>query len=104
MPSTAQAGTEINSTLDQHVARMLDTAFADFAQRRPEYVAALFDKHFVQTRVAPALAAPSAAPQMTPQRLATMWAAQFGEHASDQERLIKAALPAAGDFIRLFCR
>ncbi|HMQ31492.1 MAG TPA: hypothetical protein PKD53_12250 [Chloroflexaceae bacterium] len=84
----------------QAVAR----AFTAFAQRHPTYAEALFDEHFLQSRVAPLLRAPGGAAALTPEWLAGAWAAQFGGRAADTEALVEAATPVAADFIELLAR
>ena len=87
--------------LQRAVQTALDRAYAVFAQRHPEWVAALFDEHFLVHRVAPLLhAAHARQAYFTPRTIAQAWAAQLGMR-EEQHKLIARCIPVAGDFIRL---
>jgi hypothetical protein len=89
-------------TTHSHSARQaVAAAFATFARRHPEYVASLFDEPFLQSRVAPLLAAPGGAAALTPEWLAGAWAAQFAGRGLS---ILAAALPVAADFIAILER
>jgi hypothetical protein len=89
----------MSSTMHSYSARQaVAQAFAAFAQRHPDYAASLFDEPFLQSRVAPLLAAPGGAAKLTPEWLAGAWAAQFAGRGLS---ILAAALPVAADFISL---
>lgn len=92
-------------TLRSHVAgQAVAEAYAAFKTRHPDYAAALFDEHFLRTRVTPLLSAPGGASTLTPDWLAEAWAAQFNSHVRNPTHLIVAATSAATDYIDLLLR
>lgn len=79
--------------------RAVARAYAIFAARYPDYAAALFDEHFVQTRVTPLLATEAGAATLTAKTLATAWAAQFGMNAVERDRLATLSISIASAFL-----
>lgn len=85
--------------LDEAVSR----AFARFGQSHPEWVAALFDEHFLKQQVTPRLTLYGASPviPLAPDELATAWADQFTWFDEDKRHsLIDDLIPAAYSFLR----
>ena len=82
--------------------RALRRAYVEFAQQHPQWVAALFDEHFVLTHLLPMFrdAAATGAP-VTAHAVATEWAAQISLLPSARQQHRARILPAATRFLGL---
>jgi hypothetical protein len=80
----------------------LRCAYAEFARRYPEWVASLFDEHFVKLHVLPILRSAGALGRPAPAALvAYAWAAQLNNSPARQRELAAGALPVATQFLNL---
>jgi hypothetical protein len=74
-----------------------ENAYRTFTQRYPQWKAALFDEHFLRSRVVN-----RQAQQIDSQGLADEWAQQFQANQASRNRNIHDLLPAARDFLKLY--
>ena len=75
-------------------------AYASFAKRYPEWVATLFDEHFVQTHLLPLLVHASwKAVTVTPEQVARLWAQQISILPTRQQQYAVDVLPTATYFL-----
>ncbi len=82
--------------------RAIQRAYVRFAKQHPQWVAALFDEHFVLTHLLPMLqdAAASGAP-LTAQAVAYRWSCQFSMLPTARQQHMTRILPAATRFLSL---
>lgn len=77
-------------------------AYEEFARRRPDWAAALFDEHFVRSRALPLLEQAIAGNgQVAPGALAVAWARQFSSPSALHRERQMAATAAAGEYLEL---
>jgi hypothetical protein len=80
--------------------RAVRQAYFNFARRYPNWVAALFDEHFVNVHLLPMLQrAADAGNKVTPLQVATMWARQVSTLPSLRQQYIARMIPAATHFL-----
>jgi hypothetical protein len=80
--------------------RAVRHAFSTFARTYPNWVAALFDEHFVQFHLLPLLQrAAEAGEKVTPAQVAEIWARQVSMLPSLREKHIARIMPAATHFL-----
>lgn len=76
--------------------RAVESAYAIWAKRYPEWEAAFFDEHFLHTHVMPRF---SAGEFPTAATLAEAWVIQMGAASEQAAELMAALIPAAADFL-----
>lgn len=82
--------------------RAIRRAYVEFARQYPQWVAALFDDHFVMTHLLPMLEAAAASGiPVTAQAVAARWAAQISLLPSSRQQHSARILPAATRFLCL---
>jgi hypothetical protein len=92
---TRRSGTEEETSLEDSLA--FENAYSTFRQRHPQWRAALFDEHFLRTRLE------NRKPeQIDSHELADEWAQQFPGNQESRHRNIHDLLPAAQDFLKLY--
>jgi hypothetical protein len=77
-------------------------AYRTFARQHPQWVAALFDEHFVLTHVLPLLQqAASRGDTVTPDQIADLWARQISMLPSLRQQHTTRIVPATSHFLGL---
>jgi hypothetical protein len=94
-PNSHQDGTTEESSSKESIA--FENAYRAFTQRYPQWKAALFDEHFLRSRVAN-----RKAQQIDSHGLVDEWAQQFQVNQVSRNRNIHDLLPAAQDFLKLY--
>jgi hypothetical protein len=80
--------------------RAVRRAFATFARTYPNWVATLFDEHFVHIHLLPLLQrAAETSEKVTPMQIAELWARQVSILPSLRQKHSAHMLPAARDFL-----
>ncbi len=80
--------------------RAVRQAYVAFARQYPNWVAALFDEHFVITHLMPVLQrAAEADQQVTPAQVAELWVRQVSILPSIRQKHSARVLPAATHFL-----
>lgn len=74
----------------------LQSAYAIWAKRYPEWVATFFDEHFLHAHVIPRF---SAGQTPTATALAEAWVTQMGTATAQSAKLIDELTPVAADFL-----
>ena len=74
-----------------------ENAYRTFTQRHPQWEAALFDEHFLRSRLEN-----RKVQQIDLHELADEWAQQFRVNQESRNRNIHDLLPAAQDFLKLY--
>jgi hypothetical protein len=80
--------------------RAVRQAYFNFARRYPQWVAALFDEHFVRIHLLPLLQrAADSGDKVTPGQVATMWARQVSMLPRLRQQHTARMVPAATHFL-----
>lgn len=80
--------------------RAVRQAYITFAYRYPEWVAELFDAHFINTHLMPMLLrAADAGEKVSPLQVAELWARQVSMLPSLRQQHIARMIPAATHFL-----
>jgi hypothetical protein len=80
--------------------RAVRQAYVTFAHHYPDWVAALFDAHFVNTHLMPLLLkAAGAGEKVTPAQVAELWARQVSMLPSLRQQHMTRMIPAATHFL-----
>jgi hypothetical protein len=80
--------------------RAVRQAYTIFARQYPNWVAALFDEHFVNTHLLPILQrAADAGDKVTPMQVAELWVRQVSILPTLRQKHIARVMPAATHFL-----
>lgn len=80
--------------------RAVRQAYVNFARRYPNWVATLFDEHFVNAHLMPLLQrAANAGEKVTPAQVAELWAKQVSMLPSLRQQHTARMIPAATHFL-----
>jgi hypothetical protein len=90
----------VQSYQRRNLRRAVRQAYFTFARHYPNWVAALFDEHFVITHVLPTLQrAADAGNTVTPLQVAELWARQVSMLPSLRQKHCARMIPAATHFL-----
>ncbi len=80
--------------------RAATRAYRNFARQHPQWVAALFDEHFIFTHVLPLLQkAASTGEKVTPMQVAEIWAKQISVLPKMRQNHTARMTPIAGNYL-----
>ena len=92
----------VHSYQRRTLRRAVRHAYAHFARIYPNWVAALFDEHFVNARVLPRLhRAAEAGEKVTPVEIADLWARQVSLMPTLRQEHTARIMPAATHFLHM---